>query len=761
DITITDGGVFPAPNDLICDAIPLGNPGPGGTVGLNNQNNYCADNIFEPIPSNWGNDQGVWYTFIAPPSGKVEIILDNGGLFSADNLDLQVAVYDLSGMVCTGIPSEVKSEHDGFGLLWDEDMEVECLIPGREYWILVDGEGSLIDPDLQVGIFDIDVYGDPQDPPSPYDDPCNALALGDPTGSPIGTTSGPNHHSQNNFCATATGEPQPSGFTADQTVWYTFVAPSTGNVNITLTSDAVFGGTDAINLQVAVWDSPGCSGPWREHVSGDDLIYDVDLDVYCLNIGQIYYVQIDGSPPTFLEGHEGYFDITITEIPAIPVATNDSICNAVALGNPFAGTVGVNNQHNLCADDLGDPTPSAFGTDQTVWYSFTTPPTGGPYAVDISCTSSLPWPFGNQDAIDLQIAVFGSSNNLCTGSLTEIESGYTLLDLFNESLNVGCLEAGKTYFVMIDGSFLDVQGYFDISISAATPVPIPTNDLICQHENLGTVPIGSSINNSITYHNFCSDIEPGEPNPFSIEQTVWFSFIAPNHPGPNATADVTISVESDPAGLGDNVDCQLAVYESSNNLCTGNMSLLENGDSDPFFSFDADVSVTCLYPGRRYWVQVDGSALNQEGYFHIEIEDDGSGYRPPYNVLCNAEPLGVVPNGGSINNGINYSNLCSDTEPVEPNPNAFSIEKTVWFTFQAPSSGNISIDAFSDPNNIGDEVDLQIALYYSTNNTCSGPFLEVDSDYDIFNKDESMDVDCLEPGRTYFLQVDGSDGIFG
>jgi hypothetical protein len=72
----------------------LGAPAPNGTVGLNNQNNYCADNLFEPIPSAWGNDQGVWYTFIAPPSGKVEVRLDNQGLFSTDNIDLQVAVYD-------------------------------------------------------------------------------------------------------------------------------------------------------------------------------------------------------------------------------------------------------------------------------------------------------------------------------------------------------------------------------------------------------------------------------------------------------------------------------------------------------------------------------------------------------------------------------------------------------------------------------------------------------------------------------------------
>lgn len=762
DITVTDGGIPPAPNDLICDAIPLGAPGNGGTVGLTNQNNYCADNIFEPIPNNWGNDQGVWYTFIAPPSGKVEVRLNNGNVLTGDNMDLQVAVYDLTGANCNGIATELASEHDGIGVLWDEDMEVECLIPGREYWILVDGEGSVIDPDLQEGTFDIEVFGDPRDPASPYDQPCNALALGDPTGGSVGTSPVTNHGSQNNFCADAAGEPQPSGFTADQTVWYTFVAPSTGNVNIDINSDNVLNGVDPINLQVAVWQTPSCTGPWREEVSGDDLVYDVDLDVFCLTPGQVYYVQIDGAPPTILGGQEGYFDLTISEIPSIPIAPNDSICNAIALGNPFVGgPVGITNQHNLCAGALGDPIPSAFTPEQTVWYSFTTPATGGPYAVDVNANSSLPWPLGNRDAIDLQLAVFASSNNTCTGSLTEVESSYSLLDLFNESMNVACLDAGQTYFIMVNGSPLDRQGYFSINVSAATPVPIPTNDLICQHENLGVVPIGGTINNGINYYNFCADTEPSEPSPFAIEQTVWFSFVAPAHSGPQATAGVTVSVESDPAGVGNTIDLQLAVYESSNNTCTGTMTLLEDGAANPAFSFDADVSVTCLVPGQRYWVQVDGSILNQEGYFQIEVRDDGAGYRPPYNILCNAEPLGVVPNGGSINNGQVYTNKCSDTEPGEPDPNAFNIDQTVWFTFTAPASGNVTIDATSDPTNIGDDIDIQLALYYSVNNTCSGPFLEVGSRHNGINNDESLTVDCLEPGRLYFLQVDGANGIFG
>jgi large repetitive protein len=758
DITISDGGQYPASHDEICNAKPLGAPAPGGTVGMTNEWNYCANNLFEPIPSNWGNNMGVWYTFIAPPSGKVEVRTD---IYLADMIDLQLAVYDLSGAVCTGTPTELNSEHD-FLDLYAEDMWVDCLIPGREYWILVDGEASLIDPDLVEGLFDIEVYADPQDPPAVNDDACNAIALGDPTGGSVSTTPGA-HGSQNNFCSDAVGEPQPLNWTADQTVWYTFVAPATGAINLELNSDDILTGTDAINLQFALYEAGACTGAWREITSGAGLIYDVDVDIWCLNTGQTYYIQVDGAPPTLLEGHEGYFDVTITEIPPIPVAGNDTICGAIALGNPWTAPISIAGEHNLCANNIGDPTPAAFGPDQTVWYTFTTPATGGPFAIDIQATSDLPWPFG-VDAVDLQIAVFESSNNLCTGALTEMGSSYLpLVDFFNEFMNVRCLEEGKTYFLMVDGSFINVQGYFDLELTPATPVPIPTNDLICNNIALGTVPIGGSINNGVDYSNFCSDIEPGEPDPFldPIEQTVWFSFIAPAHAGPNTTSNVTVNVTSDPGGLGNIVDLQLAVYESNNTLCTGTMNLVEDGSSDPVASFDASVSVTCLYPGQEYWVQIDGSILNQEGYFRIDIQDDGQGTRPTNNMMCNAIALGTVPNGGTINNGIDYTNLCTDTEAGEPDPNAFGIGKTVWFTFVAPASGNVTIDALSDPNLIGDDVDLQLAVYSSSDNTCTGTFLEVDSDYDILNKDETLNVDCLTEGLTYFLQVDGAAGILG
>ncbi len=50
----------------------------------------------------------------------------------------------------------------------------------------------------------------------------------------------------------------------------------------------------------------------------------------------------------------------------------------------------------------------------------------------------------------------------------------------------------------------------------------------------------------------------------------------------------------------------------------------------------------CLVPGRRYFVQVDGTILNIEGYFTISVEDDGSGFHPPYDTICNAVNLDDV-----------------------------------------------------------------------------------------------------------------------
>ncbi|MEM7106044.1 MAG: hypothetical protein AAF502_23130, partial [Bacteroidota bacterium] len=759
DITITDGGDFPAPNDDICDAEALGTPAVGSPVGMNTENNYCADNIMEPIPSNWQNESGVWYSFIAPTSGVVDIQLESLG---SDAIDLQVAVYDSDDQSCTGSLTEIESEYEGLGvpLFWDEDMRVECLEPGRLYYILVDGEAGLLNTDPLIGEFDITVVEVDQDPPGPNDLPCDAIALGNPAGGSVTTDIGSSPPSQNNFCADTSGEPNPANFSSDQTVWYTFIAPPTRNVTITLDQDGIIGNDDAIDLQVSVWESSDgtCNGTFSE-IEVDagflgDIFFDIDVEVTCLEPGNTYWIMVDGEA-NILDGDlvEGYFDVTVEEDPATAVTPNDEICMATNMGNPFLGSsLSLSNENNLCAGDDGDPDPAAFDTDQTVWYTFTTPATGGPFAVEIETVSDFPF---FVDAIDLQIAVFESSDNTCNGILTEVTSDYDPIDFppLNETIEVQCLEAGNTYFVMVDGSFINVQGYFDINISEISAVPIPTNDLICDAIGLGQVPIGGSVGNGNDYYNFCSD-DIGDPNPseFGTDQTVWFTFEAPMHPGANTTSSVTLDLNSDPNGLGDLIDLQVAVFESSDGTCNGTMSELES--EDDFFSFDVGMDVDCLIPGETYFVMVDGGALNVEGYFTLEVSDNGTGSIPPYNDICNAVDLGPVPDGGVIPAGPNYNNICTNTEPGEPGPSAFGIDQTVWFTFEAPTSGNATIDL----NNQGG-IDLQVAIYTSSDGTCNGSLNEHDSEYDGLGLffDEDITLTCLVAGETYFVQIDGSD----
>ncbi len=823
NLTITDLNDPPAPNDDVCDAISLGTPTTTVTT-LTGQSNHCAENLFEPIGFGWGNDQGVWYSFVAPPSGVVDIwarnILESTCALVPiyeDAIRLELAVFETAGLTCGGTPSQnqndlnlnvfvqpdgtVAAESDsgplsndntlgGIGLddeLNDEFMRVECLTPGETYYLMVDGNGSgLLAQDFIEGEFIIEIAEVNQTPPTGNNEPCDAIALGDPTGGSVGGTG----TLYNNYCADDDNEPQPVGFDTEHTTWFSFTAPAEGSVNIVVNS-----GTDDINVQIALYGSStgDCTGQWAEIQTDDGFLsLNSELDeVYCLTPGEEYFLLVDGEeddvPLVDLEQDFGNFNITITEIPTLPnLSLNDLICDAVDMGT--LGAVGSSltsvDQNNLCANNIGDPPVSAFGTDYTVWYEFTTPPGTQTHAVEIFAESEF-WsildPFNfDFDAVSLQLALFESSDGTCNGALSELGSDYELTDHlgslgFDETLEVYCLEPSTTYYIMVDGATLFVgdigtgQGNFDITVTSILADPAAPNNDICEQINLGTVPVGGSINDGNYYYNFCADTEMGEPEPFGIDQTVWFTFTAPNHPGALTSSNVTINLTSQdytaPGYQNDGgINIQAAVYVSSDGTCNGTMT--EIVSNDPLLSYDNSMSVTCLTPGETYYLQVDGAddlIGGIEGYFTIEIVDDGTGLFPFNDNVCDAAALGPVPNGGSISDGVEYSNLCATVEPGEYDPDAFGLDSTVWFTFQAPASGNVLIDADQASN----DIDLQLAVYYTSDNTCNGIFVELESAWDglgIGFYDEDLELTCLVPGQTYFIQVDGSfaetDGTF-
>jgi hypothetical protein len=79
-----------------------------------------------------------------------------------------------------------------------------------------------------------------------------------------------------------------------------------------------------------------------------------------------------------------------------------------------------------------------------------------------------------------------------------------------------------------------------------------------------------------------------------------------------------------------------------------------------------------------------------------------------------------VPPVGNIVSA-EYHNFCATVEPGEPTPAMslipFGLDQTVWYTFTAPTTGNMTISATNDPFNRPDNIDLQLAVYVSDNNT--------------------------------------------
>ena len=737
-------GSFTSPpaHDAICAAAAITVGAPAATF-----NNACATvEVGEPDPADGSISPSntTWHTFIAPASGHVIVSTDHAGT----TFDTEIAVYEEIGPVCPG-PNfanlvEIGSDDDIIVLINESsELELECLTPGATYYIQMDGNDASDFGNYQISVSSVG----PALPTN--DDICSATALGAlPFGGSLSITN------QNNFCATFVGEPTPSAWGGDQTVWYTFTTAASPGQNTLI--QGINSGSDDIDLQLALYESSTgtCAGVLTEVDSDyDPILFGEDLDIKCLNPSTTYFLQVDGSVIPLTDLHQGIFDITVTD-DGTPRAPNDLMCNATSLGTiPDGGASSLTNQNNYCAGvEVGEPTPVSWAPDQTVWYSFT-PPTSGNVMIELTNSGS--------DDIDLQVALYESDNDLCTGAFTLLEDKDNVLGFSidgTDALVYKCLDTNKTYFLQVDGwpepitGWL-VEGIFDISVEDYAPSA--PNDSICSAIPLGNpnpVPVGLTNQN-----NFCADniLEP-IPTAFGTNKTVWYTFIAP------PTGRVTVTIDSDPPGSprpGDGLDVQIAVYALDGDSCAGAPTEIKSEYDDILeLGDDESMYVTCLEPGREYWIMVDGASGPNavDGFFDITVNEEPGPAPITNDDLCDATDLGAVPASGSVASMTEH-NFCATVEPGEPVPAAFGLDQTVWYCFEAPPSGNININMVTDPLALGDDIDLQVAVYESSTDSCDGVLSEIDSDYDPVFFDEDLYVDCLEPGKKYFVQVDGAN----
>ena len=138
----------PPANDNLCNpiALTLGAPTTGNDytmVGATAETN-------EPVPAcfNGGVISSVWFSFVAPASGSVEVTTDFAGGTLEDG-DTEIAVYDATGVTCSDLSTlgaEIGCDQDSgtTNVTWGSFLTLAALTPGNTYYIQVDRYGTVV-----------------------------------------------------------------------------------------------------------------------------------------------------------------------------------------------------------------------------------------------------------------------------------------------------------------------------------------------------------------------------------------------------------------------------------------------------------------------------------------------------------------------------------------------------------------------------------------------------------------------------------------
>lgn len=317
---------------------------------------------------------------------------------------------------------------------------------------------------------------------------------------------------------------------------------------------------------------------------------------------------------------EGSVDMNIV-VSGVPGGVNDALCNAIPLGVLATGVpVGLPDTsvfNNFCSTNLNEPDPGPAGggwfNNQGVWFTFTTD--ANPSDAILVEVNSDPSNFG--DPINLQVAIYGSSDNTCNGNFTLLSSNY-LTNSFDEIAVFTCPLPNTTYFILVDGVYIsntnntEVEGWFGLGVEQLDVNA--ASELRCTAENLGNVPLGGSVSTQLVT-NACSMNTNSTPaSAFGVQKSVWFTFTPP--PTGHVFVQATSS-DYDPIGI------QMAIYQSSNGGCTG--SMMELASQYTAADNDEMIELHCLDPSTTYFVMIDGATGNlNTGIFTLSVADAGN-----------------------------------------------------------------------------------------------------------------------------------------
>jgi len=285
------------------------------------------------------------------------------------------------------------------------------------------------------------------------------------------------------------------------------------------------------------------------------------------------------------------------------------------------------------------------------------------------------------------------------------------------------LPSSGTYLIQASSNLTNATGSYTLSLSAP-PSGVP-------NDNFANAQIINGSSGTVTGNNIGTTKESGEPNHVGISggASVWYRWTAP------ASGSVTMTT------AGSNFDTLLAVYTGSSvNALT---SIASNDDASP-----SDLSSRVTFnavAGTIYRIAVDGF-FGATG--SIVLNWNSLPVGPANNNFVSAQT--ITGNSGSV--GGNNAN--ASKEAGEPNHGGDSGGVSVWYVWQAPGSGTMTI------NTVGSNFDTLLGVY--TGSSVSNLTTIASNDDESFPSTLTSRVTFnAVVGTTYRLAVDGFNGGVG
>ena len=295
-------------------------------------------------------------------------------------------------------------------------------------------------------------------PPTPANDDCTGAysvtpSAGITCSSPVGgTISGATASTQTNSC----------GGTADDDVWYSFVASSTSH-SITITNVAgsttdlyhsVYAGTcGSVGAPIA------CSDPNTTGIFG-------------LTIGATYYIRIFSYTGT--SGQTTTFSVcVITPPPTGPCGnpTSNDYCSNPASLVPAVGTFSSSTSALYTADQPGNVSSVFCGSiENNSWYYFVA--TAGSASFPITSVTGC----SSSSGIQAHVYSVTQSSIGCCSSFTSVSNCFNPGTNTTGTVTATGLTVGQTYILMVDGNGGNVCNYTiaNWSVSGVLPIELMT-----------------------------------------------------------------------------------------------------------------------------------------------------------------------------------------------------------------------------------------------------------------------------------------------